>query len=523
MVRNAQPAPRPWAALAVAAACCVQQTSGQPSIQQDSAAILASVAASFGPGITGTQVLPPVFLGAAPAPAVAPAVEAPTPAPMPQAASPIIDVPAEVVVVTEPPPPKEPPCDPTPDSLTGSKANAGALPWSLLGDRCDIDASGPICLGGQVLLPPALPHGLVGYWSFDDSLALDLSGHGGHGVLTVTPGPSFAGQGASAFFRRSFMAIPGSEGMNARDFSYTFWVYIVEHAGHHPGGPAFCPVVRKGCAATSEDDSMGQSMEPPSTPGIFYSHASKRLRVELATTLENGGFEVAAFESNARLTRGRWYHVAVVRLDGQRRTRLYVNGILDKSERTAGVTRANTQPLYVGGDPETQHKCDMPVYVDELKVYSRPLLPDEIGAEAAPALSGIEPSFVRLACIDCPLATAVENCPKGYHICNSLELHMGGYQVARTLGWLDRTSHVWSHAPVENEGLQEHGGLAPRPKAFQSGSALHGHAAEALGLPVAGGPAPAPAPAAAGAEPVALHAQQSQSALGLGICCADFD
>lgn len=317
------------------------------------------------------------------------------------------------------------------------------------------------------------------------------------------------------------MTIPGSENMNSRDFSYTFWLYVVEHSSHHPGGPPFCPVVRKGCAATTQDNALGQPVDPASTPGVFYSHTSKRLRVELATTLQNSGFMVESFESNARLNRGKWYHVAVVRLDGQRRTRLYVNGILDKSEHTEGVTRSNTQPLYVGGDPETQHKCDMPVYVDELKVYSRPLLPDEIAAEAAPSLAGIEPSFIRLACIDCPLATAVENCPKGYHICNSLELHMGGYQVARTLGWLDATSHVWSHAPTDNEGLQNHGGLAPRPKAYQTGSALHGEAAEALGLPV-GAPGPAPAPAGA-AQPVGLYGQQGQAALGLGICCADFD
>lgn len=344
-----------------------------------------------------------------------------------------------------------------------------------------------------MLLPPALSEGLAGFWSFDEALALDVSGQGSHGVSSVTPGPAFAGQGSSAFFRRSFMLIDGAEKLALRDFSYTFWLYIVEHAEHH-SGPQFCPLLRKGLDGATEAGSSPSA----SSPAILFDRGSRRLRVEMATAVDGGPKEVEGFESNARLSTGRWYHVAVARLDGQRRTRLYVNGILDTSESTKGFTLANEEPLYVGSDPVALHQCDMPVYIDELKVHNRPLIPDEIQAEAATSLAGIEPAFVRLACIDCPLQTAMENCPDKYHICNSLELHMGGYQVARTLGWLDKKSHVWSHAPVSNTALQSGGGLGPTSALQTAHKKMH---------IVSLGPG--------------MEAPSKSEGLGLGICCAD--
>lgn len=208
------------------------------------------------------------------------------------------------------------------------------------------------------------------------------------------------------------------------------------------------------------------------------------------TTDGDGPAAVESFETNARLSRGRWFHVALVRMDNQRMTRLYINGILDDSHSTQGYAQPNKEPLYVGGDALSHDRCDVPLYVDELRVYNRPLTPDEIQAEAAPALAGIEPSFVRLACVSCPLQTALQNCPDGYHICNSLELHIGGYQVARALGWLEKGAHIWSHTPTANSEVQDGAGHKTSP-------------------------APAPAPV------IAVAPTAASGLLGLGLCCAD--
>jgi len=377
---------------------------------------------------------------------------------------------------------------------------APVLPaFGLLDSQCGIDTSGPICLGDQVLLPPALPAGLVGFWNFDQAEPLDSTGNGLTGSSPVVAGPSFAGRGSSAFFHKTFQMIPGMPQIALTDFSYSFWVYIVEHAGHAQSASHLCPILRKGLESNSRAAAGGPLYA--SAPAVFYHPESKRLHVEIATSTDDVVGSVEGFESNSRLKKGRWFHIAIVRLDSQRKTRLYVNGILDSAASSNGFTMANREPLYVGGDPVTQQSCDLPMYVDELKVYNRHLTPDEIQAEAAPALAGIEPSFVRLACVDCPLDMAMANCPDGYHICNSLELHMGGYQVARTLGWLGPATHVWSHAPSANAGLQAHGTLTM--------------AAPAQGVPTNA--------SALGYGAFAPGDGAVSSGLGLGICCADED
>lgn len=73
-----------------------------------------------------------------------------------------------------------------------------------------------------------------------------------------------------------------------------------------------------------------------------------------------------------------------------KRVRLYVDGILDSTMVTqgkpltrarapilslgrpdfSGFTRTNDLPMYIGGAPYSEEVCDLPVLVDELRVYS---------------------------------------------------------------------------------------------------------------------------------------------------------
>jgi len=378
--------------------------------------------------------------------------------------------------------------------------------------QCGVEAAGPICFGDdevgvQMVLPAAVSAGVRGYWSFDQGSVSDLSGNKNHGYASVAPGPALGGQGSSAFFRRSFLEVLDSAGTLAlEEFSYTFWVYLIEDG--EGNGLQTCPIMRKGLGSSERyvgDDGRSYA----AAPAILYDRFTRRLRIETLTQgapgTNPGQPLLEAFESNAKLRSSRWVHIAVVRADKEKRTRLYVNGILDASHLTKGHIMFAQEPLYIGGDPYTREHCNLPMYIDEVRVYDRVLEADEIEAEAAPALQGVEPSFVRLACVDCPLEVAQRSCPSTYHICTSLDMHMGGYQVAHSMGYLQRGTHVWTHSAE----IARHKKLKPEadPKATTDPGNVTGSGSEAAGgesvvAEVSGGPAepenePEPAPNAA--------------------------
>lgn len=425
-----------------------------------------------------------------------------------------------------------------------------APPFSLA--QCDVESSGPVCFDSgqsqQSLLPPALAPGLRGCWSFDKTSVVDSSEFQNHGFGSFQAGPAFGGQGTSAYFRATFLEVPDTSGsLQLRDFSYTFWVYLIED-GVAPLGFKVCPLLRKGLASSTDFVYGAASEQYGAAPAILFNRESRRLRIELVTTGVAGtevGVNLAeAFESNAKLRKGRWFHIALVRSDENKRTRLYINGVLDASHSSRGYMKPAETALYIGGDPLTKDSCNFPLYIDELKVYSRSLDADDIQAEASPALAGIEPSFVRLGCISCPLEVAEQECPEGYHICSSLEMHMGGYQVAHSLGWLEQGGHIWTRRDgIGGERAGAVGGVpapAPLGSGGGGGGAVGTGGGDALGvtsspnMEVPGITSNAPGPSTmtvlgrvALAELLTKSIQSPTAALsftsphvGLGICCA---
>mmetsp|Transcript_66457 Transcript_66457/g.131070 ORF Transcript_66457/g.131070 Transcript_66457/m.131070 type:complete len:416 (-) Transcript_66457:46-1293(-) len=309
-------------------------------------------------------------------------------------------------------------------------------------DTCDVVSDGPICFSERkaALMPPAVPHGLIGHWSFDERSAFDSSGNMNHGDTEFYHGPSPAGSGHSAIFHKNFLMVPNSHAFQVEDFSYSFWVYLLPNAAPADESPRWCPLLRKGVY-------VAQAQEFANAPAILFSFRTGRVRASVTTNTSSRG-DGEFVDSNARLVPGRWAHVAVVHHAKRGNLLIYINGILDSTAKTRGSLVLNDYPLYIGGDPFTAGQCDHMIYMDELRAYGRAVSPHEVQAEAAPALGGLDPSFVHLGCLSCSLEEAIRSCPRGRTICSSLELHTGGYQVARSLGWLDAGTHVWTEAAV---------------------------------------------------------------------------
>lgn len=314
--------------------------------------------------------------------------------------------------------------------------------------ECDVVSTGPICFneGSSVLLPGTYSEDLLGHWTFDEEMPIDSSGRGNHGKGAVEHGPSPAGSGSSAFFASNFLEIPHMDDLESDDFSYTFWVYIVRQTvAESREAPAWCSMIRKGVHITA-------AAKHESAPTILFSQRTRRVRVSMSTTAGDP-VEGEYVDSFARVQPNQWVHLAVVHhapaADDQTessRVLFYINGILDGMLETRGKLKRNTDPLYVGGDPFTANECSFKLYMDDLRLYGRALSPHELEAEAGPALSGVDPSFVRLGCVRCTLKDVLGSCPQDRHVCTALELHTGGYEVAQSVGWLEPGMHVWTHA-----------------------------------------------------------------------------
>lgn len=312
--------------------------------------------------------------------------------------------------------------------VKSASVKAGAF----VSEDCDISLPGAICLfnGRKIVMPDAAPQGLVGRWTFDEVKVIDSSGNANHAIHSIPAGPGAFGNGASAMFNGfDFIEIPHGPSLDFTDFTVTFWMYLnKDPKSLNTHGEADCPVLRKGGAGKYN-------------PGIRLNTQTRKLKIRLTTASE--AVEAEDLDSRANVRMKSWVHVALVR--SGKNVKLYVNGVLDSEKNTAQTSVTNVGKLFIGGTPDLIDKCHLAMYLDELRIYNRALGADHVEAEAGPALSGIEPSFARLGCSSCNLEASGSSCPETYHLCTAMELHTGGYQVARANGYADFKTRVWTH------------------------------------------------------------------------------
>jgi len=288
--------------------------------------------------------------------------------------------------------------------------------------------AGPICIDGgkKVLASDATPRGLVARFTFDDAHGLDSSGKHNHAVKPPAFGPGVGGHGhAARFVGTDFLEIANHPAYSeARDtFSLELWMYLRQDSTGD-----WRTVVHKG----------GRDEER--TPTLFLEPLTRGIEFFVSTTDANQPMGERLW-SNSFIPLHRWTHVAAV-AEGHS-LRLYINGLLDSENTTVGTILQNTGPLFLGGDP-WRSTGGFDGYVDEAKLYSRALTTDEIQAAASFALGGVEPSFLELGCMGCPLESARTTCRATYHLCNTRDMYSGGLMAARAMGWATSNSHIWT-------------------------------------------------------------------------------
>ncbi|SOS79742.1 secreted ookinete protein, putative [Plasmodium sp. gorilla clade G1] len=316
---------------------------------------------------------------------------------------------------------------------------------SLKPPECDVSIDTSICInnGQKILLPSAKPYGISTHITFDSLMPVDSTGNRNHAHGKFFASSGFGGIGNSALFRQNYIYIPHSdEYFKSVDFSYTFFIYLLQDEISRKNNmeEKFCPVIHKGIIKDKIQES---------SPAILINTKNGRIKIVLSTSssTNSAGEE---FLSNFKLRHHQWYHMTVVRHINH--VRLFVDGILDSSFLTEGITKTNDSPIYIGGAPYSVDSCDFPFLLDELKIYNLSIGTDQIQSEASASLSGIEPSFIYFGCFHCDMNTAILSCPNNYHLCNKMELYIGVYNVLRKFS-LDVNNIILPYSSESNLGI----------------------------------------------------------------------
>jgi len=319
------------------------------------------------------------------------------------------------------------------DRLASYLVSVNAVGQANVHPQCDMVFASSLCVDGgkKVYAPKAVPRGMVVQLTFDDKLMLDHSGKGHHanGALPGV-GPGVFNSGFSAKFDgTNQLEIPHSDHLDTTDFCMTFWIYLEADSNGQ-----WRSIVHKG------------NHDHERTPSLFLEPQARGLELFVETDDVNSPSGERLW-SNTFLPLRKWTHVGAC-CEG-RNMRMYINGMLDAENTTIGNVVLNKGPIFVGNDPWRPSGGTVS-HIDEFRFYNRMLQADEIQAQAATALGGVEPTFVELGCMACSLDNCPKSCRRGYRVCTQRDLASGGYQVARSQGWANSETRLWA-----NEDLAE--------------------------------------------------------------------
>ena len=319
--------------------------------------------------------------------------------------------------------------------------DAGKQAAAAAGGMCDVVTTGPVCVAGgkKVLTADAAPRSLLSHLTFDDAHGLDTSGLHNHATKAPTFGPGVGGHGHSArYVGTDFSEVPHIAAFAEAGSAFTveMWLYLRQDSTGD-----WRTLMHKG----------GRDEER--TPTLFLEPLTRGIELFVSTTDGDQPLGERLW-SNSFVPLHRWTHLAAV-AEGHS-LRLYLNGLLDSENVTVGTIVHNSGPFFLGGDP-WRPAGGLDGFIDEFKFYGRALTTDEIQAAAGFALGGVEPAFIELGCMGCALDAAAATCAVGYHLCNTHDLHAGGYMVARSMGWATSNSHIWTAEEAS-------AGAAPTPR-----------------------------------------------------------
>lgn len=320
---------------------------------------------------------------------------------------------------------------------------------------CDLLLEYSICIFNEkkIVQSNSKPISLVAYYTFDDIRIIDYSGNNHNSRNMVIPGIGIGGFGFSAMFNNGdYVKIPNSFMLNnLQSYSISFFIFLVEDFYSQSKGNRFCPIFQKG-----KDDIISKNYAR--APSIILDRKTNHLKVYIKTNdMQNNEGEY--FISKSKLSLQKWSHIGLIKNNSK--LTLVINSIIDTEYVLKGGPVIDYGDIYIGGVKWLKNFCEFPLLIDEVKIYNTAISIDIIKAEGSLLLSGIASDMFQYGCSDCDLNTAETTCKGNYKLCTTIELHNGGYQIARTFGWLDESSHIWTNSAIKKkEDFKDKTGLA---------------------------------------------------------------
>ena len=210
----------------------------------------------------------------------------------------------------------------------------------------------------------------VAVWTFDRQEGprfADSSGNGFHAVATVKGVQSSKGHFGQAVHLdgAGWLRVEEPAVFNSPDLTVSFWVQPEKITGRYG-------LVAKRFAGCGAPWVLSQTGD----------------RIGFEATEEDGGRWSFNFLSPGVLKAGQWTHVAAVAQQGQG-VILYADGREVARKAHTGIRAGNSEPLVIGreawgGDPASTKQVGLlSGLIDELKIWTRALGPEEIQAEFA--------------------------------------------------------------------------------------------------------------------------------------------
>ena len=317
--------------------------------------------------------------------------------------------------------------------------NSGLDKYFNYEEECSLNIEGEISINNdqKIYTNDKIPDGLVSYYSFDYKRLIDEVGknHPQHILSEITFTPGVAGIGQALLFDNKLNNNKTKLKIDfiteiTQIFTYSFWIFLFPFKEND----AEVRILQRGENSIINDKTIYQNL-----PGFYMNTKTSKLNFLLNTIQDLGESPGSKLETVGGLIVNSWTNIHLIK--DLKSIKIILNGMLDSEAKLPNLLNINHQTvnsLFIGNNV-------LNFMFDELRVYNKVVNFDFIQASVSSFFSSVSYLYqFSLGCSNCSLENANKICSEPRSLCSSLELHLGGYLLGKSVGWIVKGTRVWS-------------------------------------------------------------------------------